>query len=102
MEQRARTAERAQQAAELQQQVQGSFNLGGSSLSSLYALGADAYRLADRLPILQTSTDLGMRGNTGALWVDSKRRFHRQQQWGVVSEGRLVPTPTVVGSTSAR
>lgn len=85
----------------LQQTVQDSFNLRGSSLSSLYALGADAYRVADRLPILQVSTDLGMRGNTGALWVDPQRRFHRQQQWGVVSGGRLVPMPTVASPTNS-
>ncbi len=85
----------------LQQTVQDSFNLRGSSLSSLYALGADAYRVADRLPILQVSTDLGMRGNTGALWVDPQRRFHRQQQWGVVSRGKLVPMPTVANPTNS-
>ena len=79
----------------LQQTVQESFSLQGSSLSSLYALGADAYRVADRLPILKVSTDLGMLGNTGALWVDAQRRFHRQQQWGVVSGGKLVPMPAV-------
>lgn len=83
----------------LQQTVQDSFSLRGSSLSSLYALGADAYRVADRLPILKVSTDLGMLGNTGALWVDAERRFHRQQQWGVVSNGKLVPMPTVVDTT---
>lgn len=80
----------------LQRTVQDSFKLKGSSLSSLYALGADAYRVADRLPILSISTDLGMLGNTGALWVDGQRRFHRQQQWGVVSGGKLVPMPTLV------
>lgn len=84
----------------LQQTVQDSFSLRGSSLSSLYALGADAYRVADRLPILKVSTDLGMLGNTGALWVDAKRRFHRQQQWGVVSNGKLVPMPTVIDTPS--
>ena len=84
----------------LQQTVQDSFSLRGSSLSSLYALGADAYRVADRLPILRVSTDLGMLGNTGALWVDAQRRFHRQQQWGVVSDGKLIPMPTVVDPAS--
>ncbi len=72
-------------------------NLDGP-LGRLFAMGADAWTLSTRLPLMQQVPDTRVEGHTGELWLDQSNRIHRTQMWGVFQDG----APTVVASTSAK
>lgn len=61
-------------------------NLDGP-LGRLFAMGADAWTLSTRLPLMQQVTDTRVDGDTGELWLDGNNRVHRSQMWGVFREG---------------
>ncbi|SET65012.1 hypothetical protein SAMN04487962_11563 [Marinobacter segnicrescens] len=61
-------------------------NLDGP-LGRLFAMGADAWTLSTRLPLMQQVTDTRVDGHTGELWLDGNNRVHRSQMWGVFREG---------------
>jgi uncharacterized protein len=75
--------------------VNTAFALVRSPLAPLYALGVDAYRVADRAQSL-TSAVGGLFGETGQLQVRSSGSLLREPAWAVVNSGRLVALPTVV------
>jgi outer membrane PBP1 activator LpoA protein len=79
----------------LYQDMDGTFVLRGNPLSSLYALGVDAFRVSDRLPLLARGEANQLLGSTGVLSVNSSGRFRRELAWGVVSRGRVVALPLV-------
>ncbi len=76
---------------DLAQSVTRGFSLEGNRLASLYALGADAYRVGGYLGAGQLPAYFTLEGATGTLSTDPQGRLHRTQAWAVVREGRLVP-----------
>ena len=79
----------------LYQDMDGTFVLRGNPLSSLYALGVDAFRVSDRLPSLARGRANQLLGSTGVLSVDNSGRFVRELAWGVISRGQVVALPLV-------
>jgi uncharacterized protein len=76
--------------------VDAAFGLVGSALAPLYALGVDAYRVADRAELLTSVAGGGLFGETGQLQVRNGGSLLREPAWAVVSSGQLVALPTVV------
>jgi len=75
--------------------VDAAFPSVDSSLSPLYALGIDAYRLAARADLLTASASGGLLGETGQLQIQSSGAVVRQPAWAVVSHDALLALPTV-------
>ena len=61
-------------------------------LASLFALGVDAFRLANQL-VRTTLRGESVAGSTGVLTVGEGGRVGRQLAWGRVSNGRLIAVP---------
>ena len=81
---------------QLYQDMAGAFVLRGNPLSSLYALGIDAFRVSDRLPLLARGGANQLLGSTGMLTLNSSGRFVRELAWGVIGRGQVVPLPLTV------
>ena len=79
----------------LYQEMDGTFVLRGNPLSSLYALGVDAFRVSDRLPLFARGGANQLLGSTGILSLHSSGRFVRELAWGVISRGQVVPLPLI-------
>ena len=79
----------------LRSDVDAAFSLVRSALAPLYALGVDAYRVADRADLL-TADGGGLFGETGQLEITGSGSLLRDPAWAVVSDGNLVALPTVV------
>jgi len=77
----------------LYRDMDGTFVLRGNPMSSLYALGVDAFRVSDRLPLLARGGTNQLLGSTGILSLDSSGRFVRELAWGVISRGQVVALP---------
>lgn len=60
---------------------------------SLYALGADAWRLHARLSLLETDTQSRLRAYSGILGLDANHRVIRQQLQATLSKGLLTSAP---------
>ncbi len=69
------------------------FALDENPMSSLYALGVDAFRVADRLPLLAEGARPALLGSTGGLLLGPDGRFARELAWARVTEGRAVAAP---------
>lgn len=65
------------------------------AFARLYALGADAFRLYPRIPMLRQFPEQQMHGLTGALSLDAGGRIVRRQMWARIDKGRPVPVTTV-------
>ncbi|MBY6191470.1 penicillin-binding protein activator [Microbulbifer agarilyticus] len=61
------------------------------AFARLYALGADAFRLYPRLPILRQFPDQQVYGLTGALSLSADGRIVREQIWARINKGAPVP-----------
>jgi len=53
----------------------------------LFALGADAYLLSPRLPLLEQLPEINIPGNSGLLSLDSNQKIHRRLEWAKFSNG---------------
>ena len=60
---------------------------------SLYAMGADAFRLYPRLQQLQTLQGSQISGLTGSLSISRQGKIQRELTWQLFRYGRLVPLP---------
>lgn len=60
----------------------------------LFALGADAYRLASKLPLLRQIRDSDVKGLTGVLTMTEDGVVHRKQLWAFFDHGIPKPLPT--------
>ena len=60
---------------------------------TLYALGADAFRLYPRLQQLQTLQGSQVSGLTGSLSISPQGKVQRELTWQLFRNGRLVPLP---------
>lgn len=65
------------------------FALSGSPFAALYALGVDAFRLADRLPLILSGSFDGLLGSTGALKISPDGRITRRLAHAEVVRGTL-------------
>ncbi|MBB3059393.1 penicillin-binding protein activator [Microbulbifer rhizosphaerae] len=64
------------------------------AFARLYALGADAFRLFPRLPMLRQFPQQRVHGLTGALSLSADGRIVREQIWARIEKGAPVPVTT--------
>ncbi len=83
------------QASTIRGEVEGSFASASSTLSPLYALGIDAFRLSDRAELLIPSSPGRLLGETGVLKVQSSGAISREPAWAIVKGGALVAIPSL-------
>ncbi len=62
-------------------------------LGRLFAMGADAWQLSKRLPLLRQVEAASLDGQTGTLTMTPEGSIHRQQMWAQFQQGtpRLLP-----------
>jgi len=65
------------------------------AFARLYALGADAFRLYPRIPMLRQFPQQKVHGLTGALSLSADGRIVREQMWARIEKGVPVPVTTV-------
>lgn len=70
------------------------------AFARLYALGADAFRLYPRLPMLRQFPQQRVHGLTGALSLTADGRIVREQIWARIEKGAPVPVTTAVEQVS--
>ena len=76
-------------------EVESAFTNSRTSLSPLYALGVDAFRLSDRADLLIPNSPGRLLGETGQLQVSGAGVVAREPAWALVQRGALVAMPTV-------
>ncbi len=76
-------------------EVESAFANSRTSLSPLYALGVDAFRLSDRADLLIPNSPGRLLGETGQLQVSGAGVVAREPAWALVQRGALVAMPTV-------
>ena len=80
----------------IREEVASAFVNSHSSLSPLYALGVDAFRLSDRADLLISDSPTRLLGETGQLRVQGSGVVTREPAWAIVQHGALVAMPAVV------
>jgi outer membrane PBP1 activator LpoA protein len=80
----------------IRKEVESAFANSHSSMSPLYALGVDAFRLSDRADLMIPNSPGRLLGETGQLQVQGSGVVTREPAWAVVQHGALVAMPTVV------
>lgn len=75
----------------LRQQVAAQWPAANGSLGRLYAMGADAYQLAPRLPELKAVPSMQVDGLTGTLSVSAGQRVERRLPWAEFRNGQVQP-----------
>lgn len=75
----------------LRQQVAAQWPAANGSLGRLYAMGADAYQLAPRLPELKAVPSMQVDGLTGTLSVSAGQRVERRLPWAEFKNGQVQP-----------
>lgn len=79
---------------EFYEQMDQAFGIDGNPVSSLYALGIDAFRISDRLTLLQRGGGVQLLGSTGALDLQPDGRIRRTLARGVIKDAQLLPLAT--------
>lgn len=69
------------------------FNVIGGQLGRLFAMGADAYQIGNRISLLQQLEDASLDGQTGHLTMTADRKIQRQQIWAQFQNGAPVLLP---------
>ncbi len=82
-----------QPTAPLRQRVTQQWPAADGSLGRLYAMGADAYLLATRLPQMLAIPSTEVDGLSGTLLLTPSRRVERHLPWAEFQGGRVVPLP---------
>jgi outer membrane PBP1 activator LpoA protein len=77
----------------LRQQVVSQWPQAGGSLGRLYAMGADAYRLAPHLSQLKALPQTRIDGYSGSLSLNASQRIERQLPWAEFRDGQVVRLP---------
>ncbi|MFP3979565.1 penicillin-binding protein activator [Marinobacter sp. KMM 10035] len=72
-------------------------------LGRLFAMGADAWQLSKRLPLLRQIQTASVDGQTGQLTMTPEGSIHRQQLWAQFRSGtpKLLPEPARENNTDA-
>lgn len=77
----------------LRQQATSQWPQAGGSLGRLYAMGADAYRLAPRLDQLKALPNTQIDGLSGKLSLNPAQRVERQLPWAEFRDGQVQRLP---------
>lgn len=77
----------------LRQQVSSQWPQASGSLGRLYAMGADAYRLAPHLGQLKALPESSIDGLSGRLHLNPQQRIERQLPWAEFRDGRVQRLP---------
>lgn len=77
----------------LRQQADSQWPQAGGSLGRLYAMGADAYRLAPRLDQFKALPSTQIDGLTGKLSLNPAQRIERQLPWAEFRDGQVQRLP---------
>jgi outer membrane PBP1 activator LpoA protein len=77
----------------LRSQVDSQWPQAGGSLGRLYAMGADAFRLASRLDQLKALPDTRIEGLSGSLSLNPAQRIERQLPWAAFRDGQIQRLP---------
>lgn len=80
----------------LRQQASSQWPQANGSLGRLYAMGADAYRLAPRLNQLKALPDTRIEGLSGSLSLNAAQRIQRQLPWAEFRDGQVQRLPDSV------
>lgn len=80
----------------LRQQVEQQWPQAGSALGRLYAMGADAYRIAPLLTQLAMLPAMQIEGLSGYLRLNAQRQIERTLLWAQFQKGQVVPVATTV------
>ncbi|MBO3277615.1 penicillin-binding protein activator [Pseudomonas schmalbachii] len=75
----------------LRRQVTAQWPQAAGSLGRLYAMGADAYRLAPRLPELKAVPSMSLDGLSGTLSLNPSQRIERRLPWAEFRNGEAQP-----------
>ena len=84
----------------LQQQINNLWQQSKSQLGTLYALGADAYKLYPRLQQLASLQGSQLQGLTGSLSITPGGKVYRELNWQIFRKGRLTPLPIAEPKTN--
>lgn len=71
----------------LREESQAYLNGTRGQLGRLFAMGADAWHLSKRLPLLRQVDDAAIEGQTGTLTMDQDGSIHRKQIWAQFQNG---------------
>ncbi|MGO1233455.1 MAG: penicillin-binding protein activator, partial [Marinobacter sp.] len=66
------------------------FSNTSGQLGRLFAMGADAWQIAKRLPLLRQIESASIDGLTGTLTMNDNGSIHRQQLWAQFRNGEAV------------
>jgi len=80
-----------------QEMFAGAFSLAGNPFASMFALGADAFRMVDRIHPDNRGAFTQILGNTGVLTLSPDGRLHRELARMQVQRGQLVPYEPAAG-----
>lgn len=74
----------------LREQASEHFSNTSGQLGRLFAMGADAWQIAKRLPLLRQIESASIDGLTGTLTMNDNGSIHRQQLWAQFRNGEAV------------
>ncbi|WP_257264119.1 penicillin-binding protein activator [Endozoicomonas sp. ONNA2] len=83
----------------LEQQINTLWQQSRGQLGTLYALGADAYKLYPRIQQLANLQGSQLPGMTGSLSIAPSGKVHRELSWQIFKNGQLTPLPIVKPKT---
>ncbi|WP_166268512.1 penicillin-binding protein activator [Marinobacter caseinilyticus] len=84
----------------LRSSVRSAFPNMGGQLGRLFAMGADAFQLSARLPLLEQVQGSTLDGHTGVLTMSEQGKIHRKQRWARFEQGAPKPLPELVEEES--
>jgi hypothetical protein len=79
------------------QSLNEAFDLAGSPFAALYALGVDAFRLADRAPLILDGHFTELLGSTGELEFAPSGRIQRRLGRAIIRNGSVVAPTRALG-----
>ncbi len=83
----------------LRRQLSSTFPGLFSEYDRLFALGADAYLLSSRLPLLRQVPNSVVDGHTGTLTMSDNGEIHRKLDWAIFRDGTPHMLPPLTGSS---
>ncbi len=81
------------QKGSLESNIRATWSNSRGLYGSLYAMGADVFKLSPRLQQLANLPGSRLKGLTGLLSINSKHQVERELSWQVFRGGRLKPLP---------
>lgn len=84
------------QKSSLESNIRATWSSSRGQYGSLYAMGADAFKLYPRLQQLASLPGSRLEGLTGQLSINSSHHVERELSWQIFRDGRLKPLPNPV------